>query len=993
VTLARPCCFAAVPYANAVPLAHFIPMVCPQARLVTDIPARLLERLQDGSADVAMLPVADFVAHPELTMIEGLGICSARYVRSVLLSCRRPLAEVRTLELDPASRTSNALARLLLRKHWKIAVEVVPAGAHEGADAAVVIGDRALCAAPSPAGDYDLATHWNQMTGLPFVFAVWARRRDHPDPHGLAQVAHAAKQAGLAAVAELARAEALRLGLSEALCLEYLTTCIHYDVGPPERRAMQLFAELLNEPQEAAGTPRRAARAPRPPAKPAPSCEARLSVAAALDLLKHADTAELMGRADAVRRQMHGQATYFTHSLNLNPTNVCENRCELCAFWREPDAPDAYTLTLDQARERLLAARAAGLTDLHIVGGLRETVGLEYCEALFRLAREIMPGVLIQGLTAVEIHYLARLAGISVPDTLHRLQAAGLSALPGGGAEIFGARTRERICSHKIAAAEWLEVHRQAHALGLPSNATMLFGHLETPEDIVDHLARLRELQDATGGFRAFIPLPFQPRGTRLPVSRGPGGYPSARVVALARLFLDNFQHVRVLGNYFDRKVLQVMLYSGVDDLGGTSLDERIARAAGAPQDQGFGGVEEMAAFVRAVGLEPVLVNSLYRPAAPLPTPAPSAARRRTGPSAALSAALRQAERHERLSAADALALHDEASVHQLGALAEQRRRRQVPGNLGTFVVDRNISITNVCEAGCKFCAFHVAPGSPRAFALSIDEIVRQVVESVERGASQVLLQGGLNPDLDIRFYEQMLAAIKQRVQVCLHSLSPAEVHYLARRAGLTLRQALERLRLAGLDSLPGGGAEILVDAVRREVSPHKISSADWLAVMEAAQGLGMRTTATMVYGLGETGAQRVEHLLRLRELQDRTGGFTAFIPWSFQSSRTQWPQPPASGLEYLRIVALARLVLDNVAHIQAGWVTEGPDLAQLALAFGADDFGGVLMEEQVVRATGTSYAIAPDQVIALIAQTGLTPAERDTQYAIRRVYERLPAS
>ncbi|OGV71262.1 MAG: dehypoxanthine futalosine cyclase [Lentisphaerae bacterium RIFOXYB12_FULL_65_16] len=353
-----------------------------------------------------------------------------------------------------------------------------------------------------------------------------------------------------------------------------------------------------------------------------------------------------------------------------------------------------------------------------------------------------------------------------------------------------------------------------------------------------------------------------------------------------------------------------------------------------------------------------------------------------------LVAALQQAERHERLSADEAVALHDEATLHQLGALAHRRRLRQVPGTRGTFVVDRNISITNVCEAGCKFCAFHVAPGAENAFTLSIDEVVRQVVESVDRGATQVMIQGGLNPALDLGFYERLLSAIKARVQVCLHSLSPAEVHYLARRSGLSLREALERLRQAGLDSLPGGGAEILVDAVRREVSPHKISAADWLAVMEAAHGLGMRTTATMVYGLGETGAQRVEHLLRIRDLQDRTGGFTAFIPWSFQSNRTQWVQPPASGVEYLRIVALARLVLDNVAHIQAGWVTEGPDLAQLALVFGADDFGGVLMEEKVVRATGVSYSIAAEQVVALIAQTGLTPAERDTQYGIRRVWD-----
>jgi len=722
--------------------------------------------------------------------------------------------------------------------------------------------------------------------------------------------------------------------------------------------------------------------------------QSRLSPEQALELLLHADTAELMGCADQMRRRLHGAVTCFTHSLNLNPSNVCENRCELCAFWREPDAHDAYLMSLDQARERMVAARDMGLTDLHIVAGVREDLTLEYYESLFHMARETLPSVLVQGLTAVEINYLATKAGVTVREVLRRLQDAGLSAIPGGGAEIFGADTRSRICSKKISADDWLTVHEQAHGLGLPSNATMLFGHLETSADIVDHLARLRALQDRTGGFKAFIPLPFQPGGTKLSVARGPSGYSIVRVAAVARLFLDNIPHLRVLVNYVDRKLLQVLLQGGVDDIGGTSLDERIARAAGAPQSQRFAAVDEMSAFISDLGLTPSLVNSRYENPKlshlhPLPL------RERAGvrgdasapplqsPTAELAHALEKASRGDRLSAAEAVILHDQADVNELGALANRRRQQQVPGHLGTFVIDRNISSTNVCEAGCKFCAFHVAPGTGKGFALSADEIVRQVVESVERGATQVLIQGGLNPDLDLAFYEALFTEIKRRVKVCLHSLSPAEIAYLSRRSGLTIREGLERLRRAGLDSLPGGGAEILVDEWRQQVSPRKISASGWFEVMETAQGLGMKTTATMVYGFGESSAQRVEHLMRVRELQDRTGGFTAFIPWSFQPNRTQWVQRSASGVDYLRMVALARLVLDNVAHIQAGWVTEGPQVAQLALVFGADDFGGVLMEEQVVRATGTAYAITPEEVIALISQTGLIPAQRDTQYQL----------
>jgi len=715
--------------------------------------------------------------------------------------------------------------------------------------------------------------------------------------------------------------------------------------------------------------------------KPGIDHVSRLSPEQALDLLLHADTAELMHSADRVRRRMHGPTTFFTHSLNLNPTNVCDNQCELCAFWRKPDAPDAYIMSLDQARKRMVAARDAGLTDLHIVAGVREDLDLNYYESLFRIASETLPGVLIQGLTAVEIHYLAGKAELTVMETLRRLQNAGLSAIPGGGAEIFGVDTRRLICSRKISADDWLTVHEQAHGLAIPSNATMLFGHIETPEDIISHLERLRDLQDRTGGFKAFIPLPFQPGGTRLSVKRGPSGYTIVRVVALARLFLDNFPHLRMLVNYADRKLLQVLLNSGVNDIGGTSMDERIASAAGAPQSQRFASIEEMSAFISDLGLAPALVNSRYKPALTAKAMAPSIPPQPVKPTAALSRALEKARHGERLSSEDAVVLHDQADVNELGTLANQRRRKQVPGNLGTFVIDRNISSTNICEAGCKFCAFHVAPGTGKGFTLSADEIVRQVVESAGQGATQVLIQGGLNPDRDLAFYEKLFSAIKSRVQVCLHSLSPAEISYLSRRSGLSVREGLERLRRAGLDSLPGGGAEILVDEWRRQVSPRKISAKEWFEVMETAHGLGMKTTATMVYGFGESSAHRMEHLVRVREQQDRTGGFTAFIPWSFQPNRTRWSRRSASGVDYLRMVALARLVLDNVAHIQAGWVTEGPHVAQLAMVFGADDFGGVLMEEQVVRATGISYAMNPDEVVFLISKTGLIPAQRDTQY------------
>ncbi|MDP6630198.1 MAG: CofH family radical SAM protein [Kiritimatiellia bacterium] len=719
----------------------------------------------------------------------------------------------------------------------------------------------------------------------------------------------------------------------------------------------------------------------RPPPTTAPPAD-RLSCDEALELLTHSSLPELMQRADAKRRAMHGTNTTFVHSLNINPTNRCENECELCAFWREEDAEDAYTVTLDAVAEQLRAAAGGGLTDLHVVGGIVPHINIDYYEQCFRIAKSILPDVCIQGLTAVEIDYLARQSGTGASEVLSRLKQAGLDALPGGGAEIFNPAIRRQICPNKISGDRWLKIHAAAHALGMPTNATMLFGHIESPADLVDHMDRLRRLQDQTGGLAAFIPLPFHPSGTRIDVGRGPSGMEIVRTVAVARLFLDNVPHIRVLANYVDRKLLEVLTASGVDDLGGTSQQERIARAAGAPDDHRFVSVDDMFTFVERLGLTPRLVNSVYTHVdghAQASEPDTSAGAQTGSP--ALEEALHKAGTGERLSAADAIALHDHAPFQQLGHLAQAARQRHVPGTDATYVVDRIISLTNVCTAGCCFCAFHVAPGDDRAFTLTRADVVRTTREAVEAGATQILIQGGLNPDLSLEFYEQLLGEVKAVGDICVHSLSPAEIADLAEREGVEVRTALERLHAAGLDSLPGGGAEILNDDVRQRVSPRKLSSEGWLNVMRTAQDLGLRTTATMVYGLGETTAQRVDHLMKIRALQDETGGFTAFIPWSFQSPHTALALPAQTGIDYLRIVALSRLVLDNIDHLQAGWVTEGPDLAQLALAFGADDFGGVLMEELVVSAAGADYTATRDDVVSLIARAGLNPVQRTTQY------------
>ena len=350
---------------------------------------------------------------------------------------------------------------------------------------------------------------------------------------------------------------------------------------------------------------------------------------------------------------------------------------------------------------------------------------------------------------------------------------------------------------------------------------------------------------------------------------------------------------------------------------------------------------------------------------------------------------LKSAVDGRRLTAEEALHLHEEASLVSLGKAADQIRRRRHPDNLGTFVVDRNINYTNACVADCSFCAFYRPPGHPEAYRLPMEELLRRVGELVAMGGTQVLLQGGLDPSLPLSYYEQICRTIKAHYpQIHLHSFSAPEIDTMAQVSGKSYREVFEALKAAGLASMPGGGAEILVERVRQAVSPKKLSAAGWFAIHRAAHEAGLKTTCTMTYGMVETPAERVEHLVRLRGLQDETGGFRAFIPWSFQRGHTVLNTPPAGGMEYLRMIALARLVLDNIPNIQAGWVTEGPKLAQLALSFGANDFGGILVDEVVVGATGMIYRVDQEEALRLIRGAGRIPAQRNTQYETLRIYD-----
>jgi cyclic dehypoxanthinyl futalosine synthase len=376
----------------------------------------------------------------------------------------------------------------------------------------------------------------------------------------------------------------------------------------------------------------------------------------------------------------------------------------------------------------------------------------------------------------------------------------------------------------------------------------------------------------------------------------------------------------------------------------------------------------------------------------------------------------------------EGLRLLRKGDLLELGRMADSARRNLHPEGIVTFIVDRNINYTNVCINKCRFCAFWKNENDPEAYLIERGDLFKKIEETIQLGGTQILIQGGLHPKLDIAYFLNLLKDIKDRFDINVHGFSPPEVCHMADSSDLTIQETLRLLRDAGLDSIPGGGAEILSDRVREILSPKKIKSGRWLKVMEEAHRLGMKTTATMMFGSIEKVEDIIEHLDAVRNLQDKTGGFTAFIPWSFQPGNTALAKSlerraksekqraqsrgqraegiefrgqnlaldswrlahkihPATAVEYLRILALSRIYLDNIKNIQASWVTQGLKLAQVALRFGANDFGSTMLEENVIASTGVSYRVSKEDIIKAIRDTGFNPAQRTTQYKILQYF------
>ncbi|ANE48576.1 radical SAM protein [Paenibacillus swuensis] len=348
-----------------------------------------------------------------------------------------------------------------------------------------------------------------------------------------------------------------------------------------------------------------------------------------------------------------------------------------------------------------------------------------------------------------------------------------------------------------------------------------------------------------------------------------------------------------------------------------------------------------------------------------------------------------------RIDTEECITLFESDQVEKIGNVANQIMLKWHPEPITTFVVGRNINYTNVCDVYCRFCAFYRSPNSDEGYVLPDETIFQKIQETLDVDGTEILMQGGTNPNLPFSYYTNLLREIKKRFDITMHSFSPAEIMKMVEVSGLPLEQVVRELHEAGLDSLPGGGAEILDDRTRRKISRLKGSWRDWMDVMQTAHRIGMHTTGTMVIGFGESMEERALHLQRIRDAQDeclshgyKTPGFLAFIPWTFQPDNTNMKAEKVSPEEYLKTLAISRIMLDNVANFQSSWVTMGPEVGKTTLSYGCNDFGSTMIEENVVSAAGTTHKVNIESILRLIREAGKIPAQRNTKYEILRVYD-----
>jgi cyclic dehypoxanthinyl futalosine synthase len=625
---------SAVSFLNARPitygLEHALGAAGDRFDLSFDLPSRCAERLAEGDADLGLIPVGAYAASTdELRIVPGIAIASHGAVRTVLLVGEVPWEEMKEIALDGASRSSAMLLKLLCHERGltpqfrEVAHDEVLAAA-QGTTGALVIGDAGFAAEARFPHVQDLGVAWHALTGLPFVYAVWAGRAGAVDAETIAALQKSLGD-GLAARPLIARAHAEAHGGDPAVYESYLSQNIRYRLGAEELSGMAAFFSRARAAGLVEGTPRarlyegavattRASSGARPRSVDALLSDAaaggRLSPEEAMRVYAEAPVLELGAAADARRRMLHPEdvVTYII-DRNVNYTNVCVTRCKFCNFYRPPtNKTEGYVLSREELARKFQETVDLGGVQILLQGGLNPNLPITWYEELFRWMKANFP-LAIHGLSPEEIRYIAELEGMSIRDVIERLVAAGLDSIPGGGAEILDDEIRHAISPLKCTTDTWMEVMRQAHALGLRTTATMVFGFGEEPRHLVGHLERLRELQDKTAGFTAFICWPFQAEGTRLKLRDDTTAMRYLRIFALSRLYLDNFPGLQVSWPTMGPEVGQVGLRFGGNDFGSAMIEENVVSQAGAVFKL---SAEDIERYIRAAGFEPRRRNMRY---------------------------------------------------------------------------------------------------------------------------------------------------------------------------------------------------------------------------------------------------------------------------------------------------------------------------------------------------------------------------------------------
>ena len=625
---------SAVSFLNARPitygLEHALGAAGDRFELSFDLPSRCAERLAEGDADLGLIPVGAYAASTEeLRIVPGIAIASHGAVRTVLLIGEVPWEEMKEIALDGASRSSAMLLKLLchergLAPHFREVAHDEVLGAARGTTGALVIGDAGFAAEARFPHVQDLGAAWHTLTGLPFVYAVWAGRPGAVDAEAVASLQKSLDD-GLGARPLIARAHAEAHGGDPAVYESYLSQNIRYRLGAEELSGMAAFFSRARAAGLVEGTPRvrlyeaaaatvRAANGARPRSIDALLSDAaaggRLSPEEAMRVYAEAPVLELGAAADARRRMLHPEdvVTYII-DRNVNYTNVCVTRCKFCNFYRPPtNKTEGYVLSREELAKKFQETVDLGGVQILLQGGLNPNLPITWYEELFRWMKANFP-LAIHGLSPEEIRYIAELEGMSIRNVIERLIAAGLDSIPGGGAEILDDEIRHAISPLKCTTDTWMEVMRQAHALGLRTTATMVFGFGEEPRHLVGHLERLRELQDKTAGFTAFICWPFQAEGTRLKLRDDTTAMRYLRIFALSRLYLDNFPGLQVSWPTMGPEVGQVGLRFGGNDFGSAMIEENVVSQAGAIFKL---SAEDIERYIRAAGFQPRRRNMRY---------------------------------------------------------------------------------------------------------------------------------------------------------------------------------------------------------------------------------------------------------------------------------------------------------------------------------------------------------------------------------------------